>query len=99
FPGRTTLTTLLMHGSGEWIASMGPAVSRPDDRWNASDRVLSFPLQWGRPFRGRMTVGGDADQGPEVLASMGPAVSRPDDPVGLVPTSGPSWALQWGRPF
>ena len=37
-------------------ASMGPAVSRPDDALvRTLSHAVAIELQWGRPFRGRMT--------------------------------------------
>ena len=40
-----------------WVhASMGPAVSRPDDgTTDDTAAIVTAGLQWGRPFHGRMT--------------------------------------------
>ena len=42
--------------AGTELASMGPAVSRPDEVVIPGDDVELQQLQWGRPFHGRMTA-------------------------------------------
>src|ERR1039457_3590777 len=77
---------------------MGPAVSRPDDWWVLGYVDTANALQWGRPFRGRMTSGTSNRATCSCSLQWGRPFrgrmtqERDEHPMAV-------YELQWGRPF